>query len=566
MKIRKRLLALLVTFAMAVTMLPTTAIAEVGSNGVTRGTERLASVTDALQILRLVVGLPSQLSNCEISYNSARITGGATPGVQDALQILRYLVSLPNMLDGRIPLPANSGWRLRTPPADRAPDENNDEDVEASVPCNGGGTVDAAVPDTRDVPAVTDVPDTQVMPGTDASAIPTQTREPNPPVSEPTATSVSEVTRNPDYTASFTIEIPTRPSDTSWSQLRTDCCTGFCRACGGERCFIVNCPWAKNQCVCSGTETGTTYSEPTPSEPPCLTTRPTPSARPDPTPVIPDTFDFQLVGFGIWPSGLCCCDTWNNGSKSVQVAESLEELKAITPLIRGYNATSANVEDYDLCFESGVAIVNHTTYSSGMISSLVNSVERNGDILTIRRITEAPQHITTTDIGQRTTVIMVSREMYEGVTEIRVVSEGFTFCTMKEYTWGDMTYEDCDGTCFDRRNAWSAALIRRSSQPLVISGVRCKFVCAACPCCWVRGFCGTCRLCEELRITNTPPSCGLPACNGCGRVVVEGQLGGWAACRMADCFRCESPCACVPPTKTLLICNHEVCVCTTIMR
>jgi hypothetical protein len=62
------------------------------------GTERY-KVTDALQILRYVVGLPSVLDNCTVAVMAALIISEENPGVRDALQILRSVVGLPSRLD-----------------------------------------------------------------------------------------------------------------------------------------------------------------------------------------------------------------------------------------------------------------------------------------------------------------------------------------------------------------------------------------------------------------------------------------------------------------------------------
>jgi hypothetical protein len=59
-------------------------------------------IQDALQILRLLVGLENVIETCDNARAAANITnpGLGDPSIQDALQILRFLVGLPNLIDG----------------------------------------------------------------------------------------------------------------------------------------------------------------------------------------------------------------------------------------------------------------------------------------------------------------------------------------------------------------------------------------------------------------------------------------------------------------------------------
>jgi hypothetical protein len=62
------------------------------------------NVADALQILRHIVGLSSNINDCEDAFNAARITGEPRPVVVDALQVLRKVVNLPNTVPAPAPV------------------------------------------------------------------------------------------------------------------------------------------------------------------------------------------------------------------------------------------------------------------------------------------------------------------------------------------------------------------------------------------------------------------------------------------------------------------------------
>jgi hypothetical protein len=70
-----------------------------GFGRVTDGSEH-PGVTDALQVLRYLVGLPSAISGCDDARAAANIVnpGLGRPQIGDALVILRYVVGLPNMI------------------------------------------------------------------------------------------------------------------------------------------------------------------------------------------------------------------------------------------------------------------------------------------------------------------------------------------------------------------------------------------------------------------------------------------------------------------------------------
>jgi hypothetical protein len=58
-----------------------------------------ATIQDALQILRFVVGLDSIIDECDAAFQAALIVSTDTPGIGDALQILRHVSGLPSELD-----------------------------------------------------------------------------------------------------------------------------------------------------------------------------------------------------------------------------------------------------------------------------------------------------------------------------------------------------------------------------------------------------------------------------------------------------------------------------------
>jgi len=63
-------------------------------------------ITDALQILRFLVGLPNAIDDCDDVRKAMTITPASIaneePAIVDALQILRYLVGLPNYINGTV--------------------------------------------------------------------------------------------------------------------------------------------------------------------------------------------------------------------------------------------------------------------------------------------------------------------------------------------------------------------------------------------------------------------------------------------------------------------------------
>jgi len=66
-------------------------VGDVNQNGV-------IDIGDALAILRYLVGLSSEIDNCDISFNAALIESCRRPQIGDALAILRELVGLPGPL------------------------------------------------------------------------------------------------------------------------------------------------------------------------------------------------------------------------------------------------------------------------------------------------------------------------------------------------------------------------------------------------------------------------------------------------------------------------------------
>jgi hypothetical protein len=91
------------------------------SRGVVTGGDRLR-INDALQILRYLVGLSSEIASapfaadeCMIGFNAARsvTSWGFVPNILDALQILRRLVGVPSTLDD-CPPDCSRSWCRRS--------------------------------------------------------------------------------------------------------------------------------------------------------------------------------------------------------------------------------------------------------------------------------------------------------------------------------------------------------------------------------------------------------------------------------------------------------------------
>ena len=61
--------------------------------GYVRGNETI-EISDALEVLKYIVGLESVIANCENAFNAARITGGDMPTIKDVLEILKYIVGI----------------------------------------------------------------------------------------------------------------------------------------------------------------------------------------------------------------------------------------------------------------------------------------------------------------------------------------------------------------------------------------------------------------------------------------------------------------------------------------
>jgi hypothetical protein len=103
---KRKILAFLIAGAIALSAIPAVS-AETNEGVATESTDVVVAtlergeltLTDALEILRFVVGLPSVLNECDDALAAALIVSEDVPGIVDALQIMRHLVGLESVLD-----------------------------------------------------------------------------------------------------------------------------------------------------------------------------------------------------------------------------------------------------------------------------------------------------------------------------------------------------------------------------------------------------------------------------------------------------------------------------------
>jgi uncharacterized repeat protein (TIGR02543 family) len=58
------------------------------------------TINDALEILKFLAKLPSEIDDCELAFRAACIIGAEKPTICDALEILKFLAKLPNVISG----------------------------------------------------------------------------------------------------------------------------------------------------------------------------------------------------------------------------------------------------------------------------------------------------------------------------------------------------------------------------------------------------------------------------------------------------------------------------------
>jgi hypothetical protein len=263
-------------------------------------------------------------------------------------------------------------------------------------------------------------------------------------------------------------DIPTdEPIVTTCSSCgECDCVCGMptgCVVCTKSDC-ICNCIDCGNyDCVCGLVTTCSSCGE---CDCICGMTEPTP---PTPEP-IEGSIGFTVVGAARgWHNSICCCDIWENPFRGV--AQNVEELEAITSGFSCYSTgwgVSAPVELNidELCFENQVAIVLYSTYSSGAIRSIVDSLVVKENNLIINRVRTSPRCGITADIGFWQTVIMVDRKDFANIDNIDFSFKSITHCIMTTQTWGEWEWEACDGTCWKRENDWYNSWLERVKAPI----------------------------------------------------------------------------------------------------
>jgi hypothetical protein len=182
------------------------------------------------------------------------------------------------------------------------------------------------------------------------------------------------------------------------------------------------------------------------------------------TPKDASNIDFRLVGYSRGWGSYCCCDTRNNPLRFV--AESADELREVTANFESYGWGTVELDVDAICFESYVAVVIYSSYSSGAFRSYIESVTVEGDSLVVRQVsTSASWCPVTADIGFWQTVILIDRTEFQEVDEVVVSRGSITFCELKEVTRGEHTWKVCDSTCWGRENDFFAKWIERVTDP-----------------------------------------------------------------------------------------------------
>jgi hypothetical protein len=200
----------------------------------------LATVQDAIAILRRIVNLPSALDDASSESLAAfAIENGISPTVNDAIQILRYVIELPNKLDGSLPTPARGGQDDNDnpePPADSVT-EPPLTTPQGCWQCGSSGHISCSTPATTTAPTPTEPPASPTEP-------PASPTEPTPPE----WTTPTEPTTAPELTTA-----PTPPTTTPADS--TPCIGVRCEDCGRKQagqvsCRRLGCDWCENPCYC----------------------------------------------------------------------------------------------------------------------------------------------------------------------------------------------------------------------------------------------------------------------------------------------------------------------------